>query len=396
MFFQFIFVIGSVLHFYLCWRASTVPVIAHRLSRRNLFLIAFALWVIYVAGQAYEHSDGKPLALLVEPFAANWTGILFLCFLPMLAVDVVTAFGYLLPKIAPSLRGLALVAGTALSVIALVQGMRPPVVRDYELVLPGMPPERDGTVIVVASDFHLGSLIGKEWLAARVKQINALRPNLIILAGDIVEGHGGNAGEFLPVLRQFSAPLGVWAVTGNHEGYGRSGGRTRILEDAGFRVLHDQWAEVPGHSARLVTAPLVIAGVDDLTSRRHRFGQIDQFVDKALAGRPPRAATIFVSHTPWLADRVAASQVGLMLAAHTHNGQIWPFNYLSRISYPLQGGRYEVGGMPVIVCRGTGTWGPRMRLWYPGEILRITLRTKTSEATVGTRPGSTASSEVAP
>jgi hypothetical protein len=65
-----------------------------------------------------------------------------------------------------------------------------------------------------------------------------------------------------------------------------------------------------------------------------------------------------------------------MLGAHTHGGQIWPFGYLTRLSYPLLGGRYEVGGMPVIVCRGTGTWGPRMRLWRPGEILRVTLRKK--------------------
>jgi predicted MPP superfamily phosphohydrolase len=65
-----------------------------------------------------------------------------------------------------------------------------------------------------------------------------------------------------------------------------------------------------------------------------------------------------------------------MLCGHTHGGQIWPFGYLTRLTYPLLAGRYEVGGMPVIVSRGAGTWGPRMRLWRPGEILRVTLRTK--------------------
>ena len=63
-----------------------------------------------------------------------------------------------------------------------------------------------------------------------------------------------------------------------------------------------------------------------------------------------------------------------MLAAHTHGGQIWPLTYVSATRYPLQAGRYVVLGMPVIVSRGAGTWGPRMRLWRPGEILRITLR----------------------
>ena len=63
-----------------------------------------------------------------------------------------------------------------------------------------------------------------------------------------------------------------------------------------------------------------------------------------------------------------------MLSGHTHNGQIWPFTYVVRMFYPLVAGRYDVAGMPVIVCRGTGTWGPRMRLWSRGEITRITLR----------------------
>jgi len=65
---------------------------------------------------------------------------------------------------------------------------------------------------------------------------------------------------------------------------------------------------------------------------------------------------------------------GLMLAAHTHGGQIWPLGYLVKLRYPLFAGRYDVNGIPVLVTRGAGTWGPRMRLWAPGEILRITLR----------------------
>ena len=83
---------------------------------------------------------------------------------------------------------------------------------------------------------------------------------------------------------------------------------------------------------------------------------------------------MFLSHSPLRADEVASAGVGLMLAAHTHGGQIWPFGYLTRMNYPLLAGQYDVGGMPVIVSRGTGTWGPRMRLWRPSEILRVTLR----------------------
>ena len=136
-----------------------------------------------------------------------------------------------------------------------------------------------------------------------------------------------------------------------------------LLESAGFTVLRDRSQEVaPG---------LVFAGVDDLTARR-QFGDRDHPLARAMRDRPA-GAVVLLSHSPLDAKGAAAAGAGLMLSGHTHNGQIWPFNYLVRLSYPLMGGRYEIDGMPVIVCRGTGTWGPRMRLWRPGEILKITL-----------------------
>ena len=94
---------------------------------------------------------------------------------------------------------------------------------------------------------------------------------------------------------------------------------------------------------------------------------------KALAARPA-GATLLLSHTPWQMEKAAHAGVSLMLCGHTHAGQIWPFSYLVRHVYPFFSGFYKIGDMKAIVCRGTGTWGPRMRLWQPCEILRITLR----------------------
>ena len=84
--------------------------------------------------------------------------------------------------------------------------------------------------------------------------------------------------------------------------------------------------------------------------------------------------TILLSHTPWEAEKAAGAGVDLMLSGHTHGGQIWPFSLLVGLRYKLLAGYYDVDGLPVIVCRGTGLWGPRMRLWKPGEILHLTLR----------------------
>jgi hypothetical protein len=86
---------------------------------------------------------------------------------------------------------------------------------------------------------------------------------------------------------------------------------------------------------------------------------------------------ILLSHTPWQYEAAAQAGVALMLSGHTHGGRIWPFGYLVKRFYPLLAGRYAVEeDMTMLVCRGTATWGPRMRLWSPGEILRITLKAK--------------------
>jgi predicted MPP superfamily phosphohydrolase len=355
---------GTLLQAYVFWRAASVPAIKRWVPWPVLIGLGVALWATLFLSFYLGHGASGAGARALELFGMTWLAVLFLAFAALLVTDLLTGFGFGLPKRAPVLRGWALLAAGVLSVIALVQGARPPVVRDYEVHLDGLPPAMDSTVLVALSDLHLGSLLGERWLAARVAQVQALRPDIVVLLGDLLEGHGQAEGDLLADFKRLSAPLGVWAVTGNHESHGGRRTSARLLEETGFHVLHDRWAEVrPG---------FVIAGVDDLTSR-HRAGLGGDPIRQALGGRPA-GATILLSHTPWDAEKAAASGAGLMLCGHTHGGQIWPFDYLTRIFYPLLGGRYVVDGMPVIVCRGTGTWGPRMRLWRPSELLRVTLR----------------------
>jgi len=352
------------MHVYVFWRAASVPFVDRHVSRKFLIGTGIIFWGIFFLGRVVGHSGTGALAGTLEFLGMNWMAVLFLTLVSLLTIELVTLFGLLLPRIAPRLRGWALVAGGVLSMLALVQGLRPPVIQRYDVSLPGLPAEINGTVIVALSDLHLGSLLGERWLAARVAQVQAQRPDLVVLLGDIFEGHGKPREELLLTLRRLTAPLGVWAVPGNHEFYG--GHNMSLFEATGIPVLLNRWAEV--------RTGLILAGVEDLTTM-HRTGRNGDPVSQTLAGRPP-GATILLSHTPWQAEKAAKAGVGLMLSGHTHGGQIWPFGYLVRRVYPLLEGRYEVGGMSVIVCRGTGTWGPRMRLWRPGEILRVTLHSK--------------------
>jgi len=356
--------VWTLLALYVFGRAATMPWVVRHVPRKVLFAAAAALWASFVLAQTVGHDSQGAVFAVLESCGMNVLAILFVLAVPLFAVDIVTGFGLFARAKAPRLRGAALAAGGLLAVVALVQGSRPPVLREYEVRLPELPSTLDGTTVVALADLHLGNVLGEKWLGARVAQVEALRPDVVVFLGDLFEGHGRPVGQFLPLLKRFSAPLGVWAVTGNHEFYGKRGTAGSALEQAGFTVLHDRWVEVrPG---------LVLAGVDDLTTRR-RAGNAGDSVDAALAGRP-RGATVLLSHSPLEVTRAAAAGAGLMLSGHTHGGQIWPFGYLARRIYRYLAGRYEVDGMTLIVSRGTGTWGPRLRLWLPAEILRITLR----------------------
>ncbi len=363
--------LSTLMHVYVIWRVASVPFVKRHVPLKVLIMSGAILWGIFCAGRIYGHYGAGWLAVTLEFLGMNWMATLFLIFILVLAADIITLFGFAIPRFAPSIRGWALIAGVVLSVIALFQGFRPPVIQEYEVSLPDLPGEMDGTVLVALSDLHVGSQIGEEWLADRVAQVQSQSPDIVVLLGDILEGHGPPPDKLISTLARLSPPLGVWAVSGNHAFHGGSEGTMSAMEEAGFHVLRDCWAEVrPG---------LVITGVDDLTTRRRR-GEGGDPVSSALNGRPP-GATIMLSHTPWEAERVAEAGAGLMLCGHTHGGQIWPFDYLVRIAYPLVEGRYEIDGMAVIVSRGAGTWGPRMRLWHPGEILRVTLREKKRDDT---------------
>jgi predicted MPP superfamily phosphohydrolase len=353
----------TLMHVYVFCRAGSVPFLKRHVPRKLLIGTGVVLWTIFAIGRFLGHDGTGKLAAALELSGMNWMAVVFLLTVSLLFVDIITGFGFLLSRAAPLLRGFALTVGGVLSVAALIQGLRPPIVHNYDVNLSSLPHELDGTVIIALSDLHLGSLIDKQWLEARVDQVQAQQPDLVVLLGDIFEGHGKPAAGLLTVLHRLSAPLGVWAVLGNHEFHGRQNTGTSKIYYDGIRVLNNSWSEL--------RPSFVLAGVDDLTAN-HGPDHGGDPLSKALDGRP-RGATVLLSHTPWQADKAADAGVGLMLSGHTHGGQIWPFGYLVQRIYPLLEGRYEVDGLTVIVCRGTGTWGPRMRLWRPGEILRVTL-----------------------
>ena len=373
-------ILAALLHIYVFTRAGSVPLIQELIKKPVLYCAGATLWLLFAFARVFSHGSRGAFAAAMEFLGMSWLASLFLIATTLFAVDAVTLFGLVLKKHAPAMRGCGILVGIVLSGAALVQGLRAPAVVNYEVAIAGLPVELDGKVIVSLSDLHLGNQLGEGWARARIGQIQALKPDLVAFTGDVFEGHGEPDERLLAPFRELRPPLGVWAVTGNHEYH--HGGGSNALSRAGFQVLDDRWVQVaPG---------LVLAGVDDLFSRRRHGASDVGAVEKALAGRPA-GVTILLSHAALEVGVAAREGVRLMLSGHTHGGQIWPFGELVRLETPYIAGRYEVGAMSLIVSRGTGLWGPRMRLWHRGEILRITLkrdRAQLAPASQGTpRPG---------
>ncbi len=373
MFFVVVLAVWTLMHLYVGWRVWGLPGIGGGVGRAVLVVGLVLAWAAYPVGRMLAHRGLDRVAYPFELGGGLWMGFLFLALALLLVADLVTGFGLLLPRASVPARSAALAVAVLLAVVATVQGLRPPALRSWTVTLPGLPAALDGTRLVQLSDLHVGALLGRRWLAGLAARVDALEPDVIAVTGDLVDGDARRVEDVLPELRLLRAPLGVWAVTGNHEFYAGLDRSVQLLADAGYTVLRDRAAEVaPG---------LVFAGVDDLTARR-QFGFTDDAVGTALAGRP-QGATVLLCHTPWQVEEAAAGGVGLMLSGHTHGGQIWPFDALVKLSYPYLAGRYEVGGMVLLVSRGTGTWGPRMRLWRRAEINLITLAASAAQVPDG-------------
>ena len=216
MFISIVLSVWAAMHGYVFWRLASVPWVADHVSRRALVWMAVSLAASFPLARLLVARQLTGVGCPLEFFAANWVGVLFLLFAALAAADVLTVGGRLVPQMAPAVRGAAVLAALLLAVIAWVQAARPPVVTEHEVRLAGLPKEREGLVLVAVSDMHLGSLIGEAWMKRLIARVDGLKPDAVAIVGDLVDSEVGALEPLVPVLRTLRAPLGVWAVTGNH------------------------------------------------------------------------------------------------------------------------------------------------------------------------------------
>lgn len=257
----------------------------------------------------------------------------------------------------------------ALSGFGVWEAVRVPDVREVEITLDDLPSAMDGLTVVQLTDLHLSRLFPAEWARAVVARTNALDPDLILITGDLIDGRVANRIADIEPLRDLRAPLGVVAITGNHEYYSDYAAWMAKFRELGLRVLENGNVAIPARGETLY-----IAGVTDDAAAR--FGDTLPDLSRALGGVPASAPTILMAHRPGGAGLAAAVGVDLQLSGHTHGGQVLGLNLVTKAANGgYVSGLYRVGAMTLYVSNGTGLWnGFPVRLGVPSEITHITLR----------------------
>ncbi|WP_202210555.1 metallophosphoesterase [Pseudomonas paraversuta] len=266
--------------------------------------------------------------------------------------------------------GIALgLISTGLSAVGVWQAIRVPDVKTMEIVLPRLPAELDGLRIVQLTDLHASRLLQAPWLQAVVDKTNALKPDLILITGDLVDGSPRARVDDVQPLKDLRARYGVFAIPGNHEYYVDYVHWLPAFEHLGLHMLLNEHVLIT-HNGR----DLVLAGVTDKAAQPFKLPEPD--IIKALKGAPAGDPVILLSHRPGGALLNAGQGVDLQLSGHTHGGQILGPHLIAKwANEGFVSGLYAVAGMQLYVSNGTGLWnGFPVRLGRPSEITEIVLR----------------------
>jgi uncharacterized protein len=272
--------------------------------------------------------------------------------------------------VARAVAGTALAAGGGIGAFGVRSALWELTMPEVSVGLARLPRELDGFTIALLTDVHIGPLLDGRYLRQLAEQTNRARPDLIAIAGDLVDGTVARIGEQVAELRRLRARYGVCYVTGNHEYYTGAREWIEFLPKLGVRVLMNERISVGDAAAS--GAQLEIGGVPDRRAGRYEVGPD---AAAAVRGRDPERELVMLAHQPAQIEQIAHVGAGLQLSGHTHGGQLYPFGVVGLIDQPYVAGlhRHEASETQVYVSRGTGFSGPPMRVLAPAEISLIRL-----------------------
>ena len=345
---------------------------------RPAYLVAFiVLFLSFIIGRILMNVSPGFFSSMMIWIGSFWLACMFYFFLFVLLLDIVRLFNiwfhffpaahtvrYETAKLITLLSALVIVAGAVISGYVNASTVH---IRTLELNIS----KKAGTLselnLVMASDIHLGTIIGRKSLCSIVEKINSLHPDIVILAGDVVDEDinpviRNNLGE---MLRSIRSKYGVYAIPGNHEYIGGAEKAFRYLKEHDIIVLRD--------SVVCIDSAFQLAGREDRDKKRFT-GAARKELSELLAPLDRSLPVILLDHQPFAFDRTVEAGVDLQLSGHTHNGQMWPLNYITGAIYEKDWGYLKKGNAQFYISCGAGTWGPPVRIGNRPEIVQIRIK----------------------
>jgi uncharacterized protein len=379
VFFSIVLTIYSLVNIYIFFKGyNAIPALQN--NRLLYSIIYFLIAIIFIAAKILESRHSSVISDVLNILGGFWLAFMLYGFLFFLVSDILLLSLkipgiinndniFLFRKwsfyITASLSSLLIIGGFIIAVI--------PVVKEYNITINKPAGEIKTLRIAAVSDIHLGSIIRKRSIRKLSVMLQELKPDVVFLLGDIVDGEIG------PVLRgdllqYFSCPKctdGLYAITGNHEFIGGGSRTIPYIESKGIRVLKDEMVILDGG--------IQLIGRIDRDSYRfyHKERmQLSELMKQADTSKP----VILLDHQPFHLDESVKYGVDLQLSGHTHNGQMWPLNYVTSWIYELSYGYLKKGTTNFIVSSGYGLWGPRVRSGSRSEVLLINIKFTGTEA----------------
>lgn len=239
-------------------------------------------------------------------------------------------------------------------------------VKTFDLAINKNNPLHKELNIVMASDIHLGTIIGRKPTRKIVELINSLKPDIILLPGDIIDSEVEPVvkQDLGSVLRELSATYGVFGVTGNHEYIGGVEEAVKYIRAHDVDLLRDEVREIAG---------VTIIGRED-RSYKSKNGDRRKSLDELAANIDHTKPLIIMDHQPFHLEEAEAIGADLQVSGHTHHGQMWPLSFITKRMYEMSWGYIKKSNTHIYVSSGAGSWGPPVKIGNHAEIIQFRLR----------------------
>lgn len=340
--------------------------------RRGFIILFWTIAACFITGSIMERTYSSALSEWIYRFGSFWMAYMLYLFMALFIIDLVRIanhFFHFLPEFTQIMKFRLGLGVFALASVIVIGGHINALwinVKEIPLTIHKKVTGHSEVKILMASDIHLGALIGERREKKLLDIVREKKPDMVLLCGDLVDG------EIAPVLRknlgrhiqELNTPLGTYAILGNHEYIGGIDKTLPYLKSININVLVDQ----------IVTLPDSIQLVGRNDHSAGRGANAPKPLNELLAQVDMNKPVVVMNHQPYNLQEVADAKVDLHLSGHTHHGQLWPFNFLTSAIFELSHGLLQKGNSYFYVSSGFGSWGPSVRVGNRPEVVIFTLK----------------------